>query len=443
MCQQSKILSNLQSTTMKIHYFIWQVLFPGLLLTPLILFPQDKMFPDTLKALYLQGKFQNVVTWLPTTLQNDSTNASLYYLGGMAWRNLLNEREALSYFYKAVALDSSNTQFLFALGRSYYILDRFAEAAALFRKILRIDSTHYGARLWQAETEFARQHYREAERLYCNLLLRDSQNAHLHRRLAICVLKTGNTARAIHYFRQALVLNPYDLESALTLAKFLLRKSKQDSAFLIIEQTLSYHPSSMPLLKIRANILFQKKLYRAAAHNFHRLVALGDSSAPTLRRLGVCLLYSDSLTAAQTILTRALQRDSTDALTHFYLGIALKESKHYSKAVRHLKQGIQLAIPNFLADFYTQLGSALESQLNYPDAIQSYRNALRYDPSRTIIYFYLASLYENYYADKRVALWYYRKFLQVDRNSEASFRDYAQLRLKKLIQTLHFINGKN
>ena len=104
----------------------------------------------------------------------------------------------------------------------------------------------------------------------------------------------------------------------------------------------------------------------------------------------------------------------------------------------HLIQAVGNEILNKYPDKKVIYLSSDSFTVEFVEAIQSYREALDYQPSKKILSFYLASVYDQYYADREVPLLYYQKFLRDNKDADIKLIEYAESRIKVLKQELHF-----
>jgi tetratricopeptide (TPR) repeat protein len=101
-----------------------------------------------------------------------------------------------------------------------------------------------------------------------------------------------------------------------------------------------------------------------------------------------------------------------------------------------LETAIQLATPNYLADFYHHLADVYGRDRRFQDAIDGYQKALEYDSTRTQVLFDIATTYEEFNNNKTIALGYYREYLKRMGDSDNPNVDYALGRIRKIKEDL-------
>ena len=80
---------------------------------------------------------------------------------------------------------------------------------------------------------------------------------------------------------------------------------------------------------------------------------------------------------------------------------------------------------------------------NLPEAIRAYRLALNLDATRLEASFHLAALYDSYYADKKMALQQYERFLErTEEDQLPKMRQYAEQRVQEISENKFFEQGR-
>jgi tetratricopeptide (TPR) repeat protein len=270
------------------------------------------------------------------------------------------------------------------------------------------------------------------------LISQDSTNSYFYKQRGICSTKLDKIDDAIDYFQKSLSLNHRDVSVMLPLSQLLFQVEELDSALFIVDQGLQIYPENLQLIKRKAEIDFKRKDYKDAITNFEIVVERENASALTYKKLGMSYFFEEDFTFALLNLLDSYEKDSSDAMTCFYIGLSYKDHNLYEKSILFLNKAIELTIPNYLSEIYTHLASSQEHEKYFVEAIQSYREALDYQPSKKILSFYLASVYDQYYADREVPLLYYQKFLRDNKAADAKLIEYAESRVKALKQEMHF-----
>jgi tetratricopeptide (TPR) repeat protein len=131
-------------------------------------------------------------------------------------------------------------------------------------------------------------------------------------------------------------------------------------------------------------------LYREAAEEFRKALAMDPGFSLARINLGIALFYNQELDAAQQALEEALSRDPSNPYANFSLGLVLKNKGLTAQAEVHFKRVIDFD-PKCAAAFY-HLGVIHARQGRANEAEAALRHALELDPSNAAALYNLGSL---------------------------------------------------
>lgn len=430
------------------------IVFIILFFTCILLHAQDSnsLFNKT-DDLISSGRFNEAIKLLEDSEIKSGENYLLHFKLGLAFKGLFQFDKAKIEFEKADRLSPENPEVLYALGICYKSLDLFEDAERVLRKATEISERNVTAAVDLGNILMILNRYDSAAAVYEKLISRDSTNSFFYKQLGNCLVKTNNLEGAAGNYEKALIYNPGDAGTIARLAQIFFKKEMLDTAAVIAEKGLAVQRMNPDLNKIAAEIYFKKNNYFGAVKHLLNIIVAGDSTAPVYQKLGLSYYLSATsgsfpdekekykkLNEAINALNKAFEKDSEQALTQFYLGISYKELSDFENAVNHLSKAVSLAFPDYLDDIYTHLGISYEQNKNYPLAIENFQKALKENPLKKNILFYLASLYDKYYSDKSVALIYYKKFIKEAEEADPKLLSYSEQRIEKLNETIHFNN---
>jgi len=391
------------------------------------------------RAAYAEGRYGTAIAYLGPYSAADASADALYLLG-RSHQALLQHDAALDALQQARQLDSLSVRTLQALGQSYEALGRFASAESAYARALEITPSRT-LHLRLAELYRKTHEWKEATYHYRVLLRSDSTNSLLHARIAQSLQAQNRPADALRHFQQAHRLNPRHAAVALPLSRLLEQQHQPTAALQVIDSTLHYRATAA-LWKRRANLAFRQDSLRAARRAYERAIQQGDSTASTFRRLGIAHVGSGQYASALDALEQARARDSTNARTHFYLGVAYRGVDSLQQSAHAFEHAVDRVAGDVLIDAYMQSAVTYDERGQLDRAIAAYKTALQIQPARVEIYFHLATLYDTYYRDKTTAALYYRKFLATADSLRTPFHTYASNRLRTLRPVLHFQRGR-
>jgi tetratricopeptide (TPR) repeat protein len=253
-----------------------------------------------------------------------------------------------------------------------------------------------------------------------------------------------------------LEIDSLNSSTILQLSKIYFKDEKFEEAYDLIAAGLSINALNLPLNRLGAEVLFKLQRYRPAAVQYNLLIEYGDTTATIYQKLGFCnyfvaeeLLLSDSTASKNKIyeaiyaLEESRRLNWEDPLTSLYLGICFKELKEYGRAITYLEECLNLLYPEYTSDVYVHLGVAYEMEEKYSESIAAYRKGLEHKPTNDGIIFQLATVYDQYYADREVPLIYYKLFVNRTGEDNPILTEYANSRISAIIEELHFKNGRS
>ena len=184
---------------------------------------------DTLNIdkFLLTGKFDKVIEILSA---KDSLSAEEHFKLGKAFMSLMQYPEAGIHYSKAVREDANNPVYLYALAGAYELMNKPVMAKYFFERVLKTDSSNISAKIKLAKSLLDIRNYKEAEKLYTEMVERDSSNDYFINRLGFCKIKNGDTTSALRLFNYAFGKGIIGPKTALLLAKIYFGKGEYDSA---------------------------------------------------------------------------------------------------------------------------------------------------------------------------------------------------------------------
>lgn len=409
---------------------------------------QNDALLSALRTAYVNGEYEEVVRRARERLRDSlrgRTAIQLYTLLGRAEQARGRHEAAIRAIRKArvraVERDQSVVRLDRALGESYAALYRWPRAASAFRRVL---DAHPGDRaIRQALAEVYRQarSWDDAQWQYARLVRQDSTNGEWWAKLAKCELELDRVRKARRHFARAHQLLPQSADVALTLSR-LYRAAKQPGvARSVIDTTLSYQSGDPRLWRRRADLAFEQNDLETARRAYTQTMAVGDSSATALRRIGLIEVKQERYAKALSPLRKSFRRNARHPRTTLYLGISYLKVDSLKKATTYLQKTIDRETEGPIMEALRQLGTASNQRGDVRRAVRAYRAALRLQPDRTELYFRLATVYDEHYEEKATAARYYRRFLRASDSTEATLRGYAENRLDELRPILHMQEG--
>lgn len=408
---------------------------------------------EEIDSLMGAGDYQEIVKRLEGNIVPDSSEYHLWFALGKAYQNMFNYAKAKDALYSAYKFNKFDLPLIMALGKNYVYMGAPYYSLLFFEQAVELQPENQSVLLDLGRSYYDVREFEKSANVYESLLQMDTTNAYFYKQLAQCYYKQRKWSAAISLLEKSFQINPRDANVAFQLGGLLVNQKEYDRAVEVIREGQTHNGYNIQLNKLAAETLFKMRYYDGASNQYELVISQGDSTALNYQKLGFCYYYlespavfespsRDSLFYLNSIkaFSKAVELDSTDALSNVYLGICFKERGEYETSISFLEEGIQLSFPGYLADAYAQLGSSYELDGNYSESIKAYKDAQNYDPTREELTFHLASVYDRHYKDHSVPIMYYKKYLEKVLDGDPSLREYAQSRMDYLIEKQHFGN---
>jgi tetratricopeptide (TPR) repeat protein len=397
---------------------------------------------DTVELLLIQGDYGKVINQLVPLVTREPGNITAQYHLGLAYQGLNKHDRAIEFLKLAEKSDNKNIKILLAFGNSYSVLGMYRDAEYVFKRILELDQYHEVARINLAKVYYNSKLFEKAYNLYKDITQSDTTNSYFLKQLGLCAMNLDSAEQSIHYFKRAQRFNDKDLNTYIHLYNLYFKGENFDSALTEVNRGLVLYPENLLLRKAKAELLFKTLDYLEAIELYQGLLTTGDSSINCYKKLGMCYYYTANYSSALLALGIAFNKDSTDVLVSYYYGLTHKKINNFEKAIKLINNALEHIIPDYLPDLYEDLAESYDKAKKFPEAIRAYKKVLELDENSILALFFLASLYERYYADAKVALDYYTRFVDRTDNLYPTHLEYAKDRINKLKEKLHFQDKK-
>lgn len=394
------------------------------------------------KIIFADGEYKLAARELEEIVGRDPMNvAALKYLG-FSLQNLGRYREAVSILERAAGAARRDIAVLLALAHNYGSAGLLEKAEAAFIKAYQLDTSHIRAVLSLANFYFDQKNWGAAGNLYRRSQNDDPENMFSLVRLGLCEWNTGHLEEAAGILHQAHNKETENAHIANQLSSLYVQMEMPESALKIIDTGLLYHEKDIRFHRRKADIFFTKREFKQAASSYLRAMELGDSTAGTLRSLGVAEFFLEQYELALRHLEGSFEKDDTEALTMYYEGLALQKMGKANASIAFFKKAIDLAPSRFIGDALTQMSVSYELDDDLRGAVLSLKRAISLLPENKTLFFYLASLYDRHYTDHTVARRYYEEFIKTAADSDEKLVQQAVRRLQALREEEHFKGKK-
>ncbi len=173
-----------------------------------------------------------------------------------------------------------------------------------------------------------------------------------------------------------------------TLGKVLQAMGKIDSAITTYRQAIKLNPHQIQTYKILADIFVEQKQFEQAIICYQTAIKFNPKTSVFYHKLGSVLMELQNWDEAVNAFCRAIQLNPNFAWSYYKLGEALAQQKKWHQAVIAYQRAIEIQPDLYWS--YQHLGNALIKQGKIDEAIAYYQATLKQQPNLDIIHKLLA-----------------------------------------------------
>ncbi|RSK41868.1 tetratricopeptide repeat protein [Mangrovimonas spongiae] len=340
-------------------------------------------------SLYAHGKYSQAITVYKSDTLNPATNLKI----AKSYEAIGNYDKALKYYQKGLT--------------KHNLLSRFNYVKLLFK------TKQYTLAKSQLEA----------------LIALDSVNPNYHYQLGV-ILEATNDTTAINKYQTAYKLDSTHQKAIYKIARELVKTRQFDKANKVIDEGLMEYANNISLISLKAQNLYYKEYYEQAQQWFHKLLDLGEQSEFIYEKLSLCYAKNFHYKEAITYRQKTLKYNPQNANAMFVIGSYYEQLQDYENAKKYIEQA--LLIKDQPLDFeYQKLAMVYNRLKKYDKAIDAYKKAIKEDPDRVDIHFFMLLSKERYYADIDAKIKLYEDFIKRFPN-EKNFVRIANRRLQEL-----------
>ncbi|MFA8451559.1 MAG: tetratricopeptide repeat protein [Bacteroidales bacterium] len=347
-------------------------------------------------------------------------------------------KEALKFIDEQFSPAEINTPILYIKGNCYRKLGNLLSAEKCYLKIFKKDSTEIQSLNNLAQIAENKANFTQALKYRLLMLQLDADNPYFYKLTAKTCLKSGLTDSAKLLYKKTIELNPNDIDSRITLTNIYIEEENTDAADTVIAPALIQNISNKKLLLKAIQLRYKEEKYLEALSFARSAIVLDPRNYIIHNYLGLINYQTKCYEQCIYWLNKLIERKKENESTYFHLGSAYLELKQYDKAIENLEKAIDKDISNITTNSYLQIGRAYEENKKASEAIAAYHKALDFGAGNNTI-FKLASIYDQFYKDKRPALnWYLLYQKNKDSKSNPLIDKYVKSRISALKERIHF-----
>lgn len=322
-----------------------------------------------------------------------------------------------------------------------YQKGNFKEAKELFLAVDSLDENRMIVQKRLASIYDQEENVPKALKYYLRLCVVDSLNGIYFRKAAKQFLKAGATTDALDYYEKAYQKNNKDFLTIKALADIYIESYDTLKAKVLLDKAIAYDAENLLYRLLSAKYHYKQSDYKSVISVLDSIKGQIDFNSYYSKMLGYCKLKEDQVDEAIFWLQKSLSDDSESEHVHYYLSEAYGKQGNEDASLHHLEQALSKAISERTGKYYRNMAKIYDQKKMLKEAIKAYEEAYRYDNDPLMLYF-LARASDIYYADKQIAIRYYKRYLKSSHKVE-SYRNYAKERTRYLKEQVHLSKQSN
>jgi tetratricopeptide (TPR) repeat protein len=409
-----------------------KILLSFLLFMPVILSAQENI-----DLLILKRNYPEALKQLEKYIQ-EQPEAALFLKKGMVLSGLQNYQEAVNAFAEGLDMEPENLEIMAELADVLSLLGNYHDATSFYERAAEMEPQNLIRAGKLGRNYMQLNKFEKAYEVFSRIYHTDSTNVFWNKQFASTAHRTGKNRQAISLYKQIIELNPRDYSTYFNLIRLYQQTEQPNYVLPVIKKGLEVFPGDAGFYNHEANYYFVKKQYLEARASYEKYFSVrGDSIYKSLMNYGISLYFAKDEEKAISILDICADQVANDPYVLFYLSLAHKKLARPELAEAYMNAAIESATPAYLPDMYHHLGQIYGMQRMFKESIAALKKANELDPTNHEALFEIATTYEEFNANKTLALNYYNIYLQEAGHSSRN-GTYALERMKRIKEDLFF-----
>jgi len=236
---------------------------------------------------------------------------------------------------------------------------------------------------------------------------------------------------AFYSYNQALHLNPMDIETVAEVAKIYLQLGDIDSADEMLYKGERIDPRNLTIRYLQTNTAYKRDSFERVVYLMEPILANGDTVNHYEKLLAMSYMELERFDDARTHLLRLTQHEKPNELTYYRLAQTYDQMDSTTQAIQAYEQAVEIGVSKNVGAYYKNIGILKAEQNQLKEALNAYREAYHFSQRPDDLFHYARSQ-DLYYADKKIALNSYKKFLRLKGKKAAKLVEYAESRIVSL-----------
>jgi tetratricopeptide (TPR) repeat protein len=315
--------------------------------------------------------------------------------------------------------------------KSYMALGNYSKAINNYELVLKETPNNQMVAFQLAKILAQTKNFEQAKAQFLNLIDLDYKNPNYHYELGLVFLELDDDFAAQSRFFSAYELERTNQKTIYQLAKYHFKKNNEKAFLNYLNEGLENDPENKSLISLKAQHSFNKKDYKSSVFQFEKLLDLNEDTQFVNEKISWCYekLYQDK--KAIQFLEKALRFEPNNTQYLFRLAQLYEREELFSKAEDYYNAALHIQ-DQPLDKAYISLGTVLNRQNKYKEALEAFKRADQFNPNNDYICFLIAYTKAAYYLDYKSKIAALEQFkIKFPESSFVKMADYRLSELKR------------
>jgi tetratricopeptide (TPR) repeat protein len=327
----------------------------------------------------------------------------------------------------------------YKIAKAYIAIGNYDEALLNLESAIKSNPGNILLKYDYAKLLSATKNTDKASEVFNELIEIDPSNPNYHYELGL-VLEPQKDSLAQAQYLKAFQLDQSHQKAIYKIGKYYLTKRKHEKADSILNIGLKTYANNKELISLKAQNYFWQQYYTEAVTWFEKLIELGETSEFIFEKLSISYAQKYNFEKALENRLKALKYNPNDAVARYVIGTYYDELNDYVNAEKYIYDALLLLDKPLDAE-YMKLGTVLNKQKKYNEAIVALKKAISEDPTNEFSHLQLAFTLQTYYADYDAKIDAFEKFKQKFPNSKLN--EFVDSNISKLKEEKFIKEGEN
>ena len=368
---------------------------------------------NEINQLQLHGNYSQIIDLLS---EEEKLSVELSQLKANAYKNLNNFDKAIPLFQHALQKNETCANYL-NLAQCYTEQGLYYNALPFLEKGKALCPKNAFIQTLLAQSYYQSEMYLNAINEYKQLWQSDSSIAYNGVQLAKSYIKVNyiDTARVL--LQNLEEIFPNNLMVISTLTNFYLDQEIYVLACKTTDRYINTGNYDRRINRYNAYSYYKDpmKMNKRPAYEKFKLCYYihFDTTHFTTKFFGISAIYAERTEEAEYVLKKAFLKDSTDANTNYYLGVALSRNEKYAEAEAFFKRSIDILTPSplYMSMIYQERAYAFNKLGKPQKGLEMLEIAYETAPEDTVLLYKIASQYDYELKQPKKAIEKYEVFI--------------------------------